>query len=251
VIDVKYFIIPPLSLFILIALGWLIGWRWRRLGGAIAGISFIALVVLSLPFTAGWLMHPLQMYPALDPGKLPGDAEAIVILSADMQPRAPEYGVDIVGPATLERVRYGAYLHHRTGKPVLVSGGQVQMLTTPLGIQMEETLTKEFNVPVRWTESRSMTTHENAAYSAELLKRDGVSRVLLVTHAWHMRRAMAAFRAEGLEPIAAPTRFIRPPLPLAIDFVPNASSLRASYYAIHEWLGLLWYYMAGFTKTFS
>ena len=135
-----------------------------------------------------------------------------------MQPLAPEYGVDIVGATTLERVRYGAFLHHRTGKPVLVSGGQVQMRTTPIGIQMYETLTKEFNVPVRWTESRSMTTHENAAYSSELLKRDGVSRVLLVTHAWHMRRAMAAFRAEGLEPIAAPTRFIRPPLPLARRF---------------------------------
>jgi uncharacterized SAM-binding protein YcdF (DUF218 family) len=66
-----------------------------------------------------------------------------------------------------------------------------------------------------------------------------------------MRRAMAAFRAEGLEPIAAPTRFIRPPLPLAQDFVPNASSLRASYYALHEWLGLLWYYMVGYTDAFS
>lgn len=249
--DIKHFIIPPLSLFILIALGWLIGWRWRRLGGTIAAASFVALVVLSLPFTAGWLMFPLQTYPALDPGNLPAEAEAIVILSADMQPLAPEYGVDIVGAATLERVRYGAFLHHRTGKPVLVSGGQVQMRTTPIGIQMYETLTKEFNVPVRWTESRSMTTHENAAYSSELLNRDGISRVLLVTHAWHMRRAMAAFRAEGLEPIAAPTRFIRPPLPLARDFVPNATSLRASYYAIHEWLGLLWYYMAGHTKAFS
>jgi uncharacterized SAM-binding protein YcdF (DUF218 family) len=251
VIDVKHFILPPLGLFILIALGWLIGWRWRRLGGVIAAVSFVALVVLSLPVTAGWLMAPLQIYPALDPGNLPNEAEAIVILSADTQPLAPEYGVDIVGSATLERVRYGAYLHHGTGKPVLVSGGQVLPRTTPIAIQMQETLIKEFNVPVRWTEARSMTTHENAAFSGELLKRDGVSRVLLVTHAWHMRRAMAAFRAEGLEPIAAPTRFIRRPLPLALDFVPNASSLRASYYAIHEWLGLLWYYVVGHTKAFS
>jgi uncharacterized SAM-binding protein YcdF (DUF218 family) len=116
---------------------------------------------------------------------------------------------------------------------------------------MEATLTQEFNVPVRWVEAKSLTTHENAAYSSEMLKRDGVSRVLLVTHAWHMRRAMAAFRAEGLEPIAAPTRFIRPPTPIAQDFVPNASSLRASYYAVHEWLGLLWYYLVGYTRAFS
>jgi uncharacterized SAM-binding protein YcdF (DUF218 family) len=251
VIDIKHFILPPLSLFILIAVGWVIGWRWRRLGGVIAAVSFVALVVLSLPVTAGWLMYPLQIYPALDLANVPRDADAIVILSADTQPVAPEYGVDIVGPTTLERVRYGAFLHRRTGKPVLVSGGQVLPRTTPIALQMEATLTGEFNVPVRWVESRSMTTHENAAFSSEILKRDGISRVLLVTHAWHMRRAMAAFRAEGLEPIAAPTRFIRLPTPLARDFVPNASSLRASYYAIHEWLGLLWYYMAGHTKAFS
>jgi uncharacterized SAM-binding protein YcdF (DUF218 family) len=251
VIDIKHFILPPLGLFILIAVGCVIAWRWRRLGGAIAALSFAALVALSLPFTAGWLMYPLQIYPALDPHALPAGADAIVILSADTQPVAPEYGVDIVGPTTLERVRYGAYLHRRTGKPVLVSGGQVRPRMTPIGIQMQETLTREFNVPVRWAEVRSMTTHENAAFSSEILKREGITRIFLVTHAWHMRRAMAAFRAEGLEPIAAPTRFIRPPLPLAHDFVPNASSLRASYYALHGWLGQLWYYMVGYTHALS
>jgi uncharacterized SAM-binding protein YcdF (DUF218 family) len=251
VIDIKHFILPPLGLFILIAVGWLLARRWRRFGGTIAVLSFLILVTLSLPFTAGWLMYPLQTYPALDPaGPLP-EADAIVILSGDMQPLAPEYGVDIVGPYTLERVRYGAYLQRRTGKPVLVSGGQVLPRTTPIAVQMQATLTQEFNVPVRWVEVKSLNTHENAAFSRELLQRDGVSRVLLVTHAWHMRRSMAAFRAVGLEPIAAPTRFIRPPTPIGLDFVPNASSLRASYYALHEWLGLLWYYLAGYTKAFS
>lgn len=247
----RYLVLPPLSLFVLAALGWVIALRWRRFGRGLVALAMLALVLLSLPAVAGWLMHPLQIYPALDPARVPSQVQAIVILSADMQPDAPEYGVDIAGPMTLERVRYGAYVHKHTRLPILTSGGRVLAGTSPLARQMEEILTREFNVPVRWVEDRSLDTHENAIHSSELLRRDGVKSILLVTHAWHMRRAMAAFRAAGLEPVAAPTRFIRPPTPIARDFVPNASSLRASSYAIHEWLGLLWYYVSGYTKSFS
>jgi uncharacterized SAM-binding protein YcdF (DUF218 family) len=114
---------------------------------------------------------------------------------------------------------------------------------------MQRILVNEFGVPVRWVEDRSIDTHENATLSAEMLKRDGVSSVLLVTHAWHMRRAMLAFQSAGLAPVAAPTRFIRPSKPIGRDFVPDASALRASYYALHEWGGLLWYYVSGYTNS--
>jgi uncharacterized SAM-binding protein YcdF (DUF218 family) len=248
---VKNFLLPPLSLFILIALGWLIARRWRRFGHVLGVLGFLLLVVLSLPFVTGWLMQPLQAYPALDPDRLPAGPAAIVILSGDTQAEAPEYRFDIPGPLTLERVRYGAFLHKRTQLPVLVSGGRYNTERLSLARQMQQTLTREFGVPVRWVEERSYDTHDNAVLSAEMLRRDGVTRVFLVTHSWHMRRAMAAFRATGLEAIPAPTRFIRPPTGIVEDFIPNASSLRGSYYALHEWLGLLYYYVAGYSNSFS
>ena len=247
----KYLVLPPFSLFVLIAFGWLLAQRWRRTGHAVITLSIAVLVLLCMPVVSGWLMQPLQSYPALDPERIPPGVGAIVVLSGDMQGVAPEYRADIPGPLGLERVRYGAWLHKRTQLPILVSGGRVIPWTTPLARQMQQILVNEFGVPVRWVEDRSIDTHENATRSAEILKRDGIKSVVLVTHAWHMRRAMAAFQGAGLEPIAAPTRFIRPPRPIAQDFIPDASALRASYYALHEWLGLLWYYLSGYTKSLS
>jgi uncharacterized SAM-binding protein YcdF (DUF218 family) len=248
---VKYLVLPPFSLFVLIAIGWLAARRWRRTGHAMVTVSIVMLVLLCMPVVSGWLMQPLQSYPPLDPDRIPPGVGAIVVLSAEMQSEAPEYGVDIPGPLGLERVRYGAWLHKRTQLPILVTGGRPSRMTTPLARQMQRVLVNEFGVPVRWVEDRSIDTHENAALSAEILKRDGIKSVLLVTHAWHMRRAMAAFEAAGLEPVAAPTRFIHPPTPIARDFVPDASALRASYYALHEWIGLLWYYLSGYTKSLA
>jgi uncharacterized SAM-binding protein YcdF (DUF218 family) len=248
---VKLLLLPPVSFYILIVLGWLIARRWRRTGYAVSILSFVVLVVLSLPYVAAWMMQPLETYPALDPGRLPSGPQAIVILSGDTQSEAPEYGFDIPGPLTLERVRYGAFLHKKTQLPILVSGGRFAFLRTPLARQMQETLTKEFDVPVRWVEQRSLDTHENAALSAEILQAEGIKSVFLVTHAWHMRRSMAAFRATGIEAIPAPTRFIRAPSGILEDFVPDASSLRASYFALHEYVGLLYYYVVGYSKSFS
>jgi uncharacterized SAM-binding protein YcdF (DUF218 family) len=242
-------VLPPFSLLVLIAAGWLLARRWRRTGSTIMTLSIVMLFLLCLPVVSGWLMQPLQAYPALDPARIPPGVGAIVVLSADMQADAPEYGLDIPGPLALERVRYGAYLHKRTQLPILVSGGRIMTGTLPLARQMERTLTNEFGVPVRWVEARSVNTYENAVMSAGLLKGEGINSVVLVTHAWHMRRAMAAFQAAGLEPVAAPTRFIRPPTPIVQDFIPDASALRASYFALHEWIGLLWYYLSGYTKS--
>lgn len=249
--DFRAFLLPPLSLFVLAAIGWVLARRWRMFGRTIMALSALSLVLVSMPAVSGWLMQPLQVYPPADLDRLPANIGAIVILSGDMRAKAPEYGADIVGPVTLERVHYGAYVHRRTGKPVLVSGGIVLPHATALARQMQEALTRDYNVPVRWVEDRSLTTQQNAAYSSEILRREGITRVLLVTHAWHMRRSMAAFRAAGLDPVAAPTRFVNAPTPIARDFIPTAGALRTSSYAIHEWLGLLWYYVAGYTSTFS
>jgi uncharacterized SAM-binding protein YcdF (DUF218 family) len=74
-----------------------------------------------------------------------------------------------------------------------------------------------------------------------MLKSQHIHSIYLVTHAWHMRRALLAFAHTGLTVTAAPTRLDPPPKPLATDFVPTASAWLASYYGLHEWLGCLAY----------
>lgn len=69
---------------------------------------------------------------------------------------------------------------------------------------MAEILEGEFGVPVRWREELSRDTADNARFSAVMLKAAGISRIVLVTQAFHMPRAVALFEAAGLQVVAAP-----------------------------------------------
>jgi uncharacterized SAM-binding protein YcdF (DUF218 family) len=94
---------------------------------------------------------------------------------------------------------------------------------------------------VRWQEDASRDTWENARDSAAILQAAGIRSVFVVTHAWHMRRALVAFRRFGLQATPAPVPFSRV-VPFEIGaFIPRASSWSASYYALHEWIGDAWY----------
>lgn len=214
---------------------------------AVAGVLALwaITVLLSLPAVTGVLVMPLQIYPMLGPDPLAGERAgapgAIVILSAGRRLYAPEFGGQTVDAVSLERVRYGAYVARKTGLPVLVSGGAVNG-TIPLAQLLAETLERDYGIHPRWIENRSANTAENAIHSAALLKRDGISRVVLVTHAWHMRRAVAAFRANGVSVIPAPTApYIVRYHSFWNEVTPNMNALHASSYALHELVGLLWY----------
>ncbi|MGB1879583.1 MAG: YdcF family protein, partial [Gammaproteobacteria bacterium] len=67
-----------------------------------------------------------------------------------------------------------------------------------------EALERDFRVPVRWVESVSQNTRENARLTAGVLD---VRRIVLVTHALHMPRAMREFHAAGFDVTPAPLGF--------------------------------------------
>jgi uncharacterized SAM-binding protein YcdF (DUF218 family) len=102
-------------------------------------------------------------------------------------------------------------------------------------------LAEEFAAPARWIEDRSATTWENAAFSAVLLRADGIGAVQVVTHGWHMRRSLLAFRRAGLPAAAAPSHLSGPARLDFASFVPSAQAWSDSRYAMHEWIGLAWY----------
>lgn len=244
---------PPVNLLVLVMLGLLLrgagrrpGARrpglLRRFGNWLAGIAFLSLVVLSLPASAQLLLraleHDLKLAPA--EGVAPG---AIVILSAE-ELRAVPGGIFTepdIGPMTLQRLRAGAALHRRTGLPILVTGGVLRRGSPPIAAAMARVLAEEFGIRARWVEDRSATTWENAAFSAPLLQADGIAAAYLVTHGWHMRRSLLAFRATGYPVVAAPTHLTGPERPNLASFVPNAHAWANNQLALHEWIGLAWY----------
>jgi uncharacterized SAM-binding protein YcdF (DUF218 family) len=246
----KSLILPPTCFFVLFLVALALRW-WRPGLGRIALWSLLVVAYLATtPFVAGELMAPLQCCQPVDPEKPDPGAGAIVVLGAGIYFSAPEYwsreapsyGVDVADAISLERVAYAAYLARATGKPILLSGGtsgspEHRTIAESMGL----TLSRNFGLTAQWLEMQSTTTLSNAAYSAQILRKQGITRIYLVTHAWHMRRALIAFEGTGLDVIPAPTAFVsRSGLDLG-DFAPSARALLLTYYAAHEWLGIIWY----------
>lgn len=240
-------LLPPGINLVLAAAGLLLLRRARAAGIALLVLSLASLYFLSTPIVGGSALHSLEVYPAIDDQALKTtDAQAIVVLGGGRYAVAPEYGGDTVSRLTLVRVRYAARLQRNTGLPLLTTGGQVLTTAEPEAELMRQVLVDEFDVPVRWVETASRNTEENARFSAHLLARDEVQEVLLVSHAWHLPRAVAAFERAGIEVVPAPTGFNLPngnDAPWILDWLPSAGALRASNWACHEYLGRLWYWL--------
>jgi len=83
---------------------------------------------------------------------------------------------------------------------------------------------------------------ESAKYSLKKLEEEGYQRIILVTSALHMRRSVKCFERGEIKIIPAPVNYILGKEPLNIlDFLPHAGALSNSFYAIHEWIGLIYY----------
>jgi uncharacterized SAM-binding protein YcdF (DUF218 family) len=234
-------LLPPTSLVPLTIIGLLIRSRYARTGRIVTWAPLLALLALSLPIVSDPLLIALERGLPLAP---PADAppQAIVILGGDVL-RSTQDGQTAfrIGALSLERVRAGAILQRQTGLPILVTGGPLHSGDPSVAMLMAFSLMRDFGVPVRWIESESRDTWENAQMSAEILHQAGISSVFVVTQAWHMQRALQSFADTGIHVTASPTHLDQPVRPVLSDFLPNVSAWLTSYFALHEWIGRAWY----------
>jgi len=236
---VKTLVLPPTGPLLLAALGVVLLRRAPRAGRALAAAGVAALLVLSMPVVAEFLVSLVDRSVPFDPQSAKG-AQAIVILGGGTRRYAPEYRGATMSGLTLERVRFGARLARVTGLPVLVSGGALKG-APPEAVLMRNALVSEFGVPVRWIETHSHNTRENAEASAAILKAAGVSRIILVGHAFDFPRTRNEFEAAGLTVIGAPIGVPSTGPYSALDFVPGLGGLQASYFACYEILANILY----------
>jgi len=233
-------LLPPLSLVILLAAGLFLHRRRPRLAMSLILLSTTALYALSTPWVGGLLQKSLEISVPVTPAQLK-TADAIVVLGGGRRLDAAEYGGDTLNGISLERLRYGAFLHRASGLPILVTGGMPSGGTIPEGRIMQHILKSEYGVSPRWIEAAALTTWDNARLSAQLLHGSGVRRIVLVTHAWHLRRAVPLFEAQGLSVTPAGIQFSNTRIDSLLDVIPTLAGLRDSTFALHEWLGILWY----------
>lgn len=239
-------VLPPASL--LLVLAWS-AWRWNarpRAARFVATCSTLALWALATPWVGLELIGlvidtaPFEttQLAQLDADERP---QAIVVLGGGRVFGARDVGGEDVASRTLYRIRYAARLHRETQLPIAVFGGKPEGGDRAEAELMRDALDRDFGVAVRYVEAASETTDENARLGAALLKRDGITRVLLVTDAWHMRRARLAMREAGLVALPAPMGFAQGAPSDPKQWLPGADGLAWSRIALREMAGRLWY----------
>ena len=126
-------------------------------------------------------------------------------------------------------------MHRQTGLPVLASGGNGEALA------IKNHLEKKLHTPVEWTEENSLTTEQNARFPADILAKTQAHKIILVTHAMHMRRARAVCVDQGFEVVPAPTDFSVWPEFRWKDLLPSSEGRRLAESALHEVVGFAFY----------
>jgi uncharacterized SAM-binding protein YcdF (DUF218 family) len=235
------FLLPPFNLILLGMLGVLLLRCKPGLGKAMVVAALALLYLLSIPLVADALLRTLE--PAPSRNSLDKDIQAIVVLGGGTYYNAPEYHGDTVGRFSLERVRYAAWLHQQMGKPILATGGDPADHGSAEAAQMKAVLEREFTVPVKWIETVARNTRENAYNSFAMLQKEGIGRIALVTHAWHMPRAAREFEQAGFKISPAATGYTTRHRTDIFVLIPSAAALQKSSLFFHEVIGIGWYWL--------
>lgn len=233
-------LVYPLGLSILLFFTALFLLRSKRKWGA-GSVMLFSLIVLwtcSTQVVADKMMYSLECdYPPLSLEEIP-IADAIVVLGGMTRGVVPGIGLTDLGGAA-DRLVHSARLFKKGKAPlILLSGGNAP------GYQPEAEAMADIlalmDIPKKnmLLEIKSRSTQQNALYSKELFRREGVEKILLVTSASHMRRAEAIFKTTGVSVIPAATDYqLVESAPSFLDWLPQATALEMTTKGIKEYLG--------------
>ncbi len=220
---ISYFILPP-GVFIILFL--VIGLLAKR-GSLIRKLSLsgaLSLYLLSVEPFKDLIFYPLEK-PFRNVRDTSGDV--IVVLGGG------SYGSGFLKVSTIRRLIAGYILHKKTGKPLILSGGSPTMgeFLKGLGVDPSQII----------LDINSRDTRENALGVKRICERIKCRKVILVTSAFHMRRATRTFRTAGLDVAPYPTDFRSDLKYNLFSLFPKYSVLYDSSTALREYLGLIFY----------
>lgn len=242
----------PLGLAIILLL---ISFLVKRGSALRSGLAVLAVIILwlcsthtfsyTLARSLEWQYLPLANVP---------NADVIVLLGGGtVAADPPRPTVELNGAG--DRVYYAARLFKEGKAPhILLSGGNIPVLgeTSSTPAQQMADILGQLGVPASalWLENQSQNTEENAIFAHKILQDKGINRILLVTSAAHMPRAVELFKSQGFDVIPAPTDYTvtavgwkdltSPDITTQIfNFMPNVSSLSLTTNIMKEYLGML------------
>ncbi len=195
----------------------------------------------------------------LAPETIPA-VEAIVVLGGGTESSGPpRSGVEINGAG--DRLLQAVRLYREGVAPkIYLSGGNITWLgnrpSTPAEEMQEILLFIGVPQDALVLQTNSQNTYEDALYTSDLLRAQGINRIVLVTSASHMPRSVGLFEKQGIEVIPAPADFSVPDYAWqdlwqgsfgsqVINLIPNAGALSQTTASLKEYIGLLVYSLRG------
>lgn len=235
--------LPPASFLILMLFGaWLI-MRNPKLARRVVVLSVVSLWVLSTNAFSVWLHDQvIPEYPQITASELKGKSvQAIVVLGGGVVTGLPGGGQQL-SKSSLERLMLGAQLARQSGLPLVFSGGTgwgAREKKVSEADVAQKVLSDAFGLELQLKESSSRDTQENALNTWNLLTREKITSVALVTSSTHMPRASAEFKKAGFlvteSAVGQPTVGSE----AILGLIPSASSLEVSQSVLRELLAKL------------
>jgi uncharacterized SAM-binding protein YcdF (DUF218 family) len=223
--------------------------RFKRSGRALAAIGVVLLIVAGLTPLGNALMLPLeQRFPPCDASH--GAPTGMIVLGGAIGPEvSAARGTPALNEAAERITTAVALARQYPAARIIYSGGNASLVLAG-GIEADYAadLFESLGIPRGRieTERRSRNTIENAEFSKAMAAPKPGERWLLVTSAYHMPRAIGAFRRAGFAVEACPVDWrTRGPIDLALFFESVSVGLIRTDTAIHEWIGLAAYWLSG------
>lgn len=207
--------------------------------------------VLSTPAFARLLSTSVISQITAPSNFAPQEADLIVVLTGGMN-----YVGDmgwLPSKASYQRAMVAYEIQERIGSriPIVISGGKTQGVQYPSEAEVVNSLINRNKVQITPTilEETSLNTYENAKEVARLANDRNANNILLVTSDLHMLRALASFRARGIDPAPIPVFTIKRGALRLADFLPKVSGMVEVHRGLYEILGIIHYMLVGHIKS--
>lgn len=224
--------------------------RTRRLGRLWLTALAIAYLTISFQVSADALVWGLTrgFSPITSAGDASGAAAIVVLTGGSQRYTDQERGIEIVSEASAWRALEAARVYRLLSPPLVVASGAQILGRAPSDAALMADALISLGVPEERIirERQSTNTREHALNVPPLLREHGVQRFVLVTSPTHIRRAVGAFAARGLDPVPSMSaNRSRESRREERDWLPGRQHLASSQSAIYEYFGLAYYWIRG------
>ena len=236
-------LLPPLLASLLL---WRRTGRWRLLMPLALALMWLSLSEAPALLLQRSLLHPPQAL--LLQAKDCEVQDRTLVLGGGIHQWVDERAGPDLKTSTLERLRHGVYLARRCHWPLGFTGGlpsNPRSDDVPEAQVAQRVAREEFGLALDLVEPAAQDTRENARLSLPLLRERGIQRLVLVTHAEHMPRALKAFESAGtaehyaLNLLPAPVAGRQQDELSPYNWMPSEAGYRRMRYVFYECLGLL------------